>query len=567
MEDSHFERVTYDMPQEQLNYFDSRARASPAFVPSVPVRVLEDKATPGCNHEMRRRTQQQAESDASEPRSVAQEGSLSQRYQQYFAERQVDGSEPRLANFGNSSSGFHAREKTNPHQAHSSQTSSAQRTQPADESKPGSHRRSYRERAMEADDFYWSHNAPPSSHGSAPRVQPSAGASRPSRYTSSSTAERPSTSVNSYEQPHGDRHAPLRKSSVSQATPTSRGSASERSASARSRDDDGAAAPPGASVEGAAERPPVQVRRISVRSYVPRQTETIRPVREVAESARDGSSSTVRRVSVPKEEDAEYERLRDEEENCTFQPRINNPSRPRRSNVRDSPYRRSDEANSPQTTRGDYEQGLYDKLHRDADAGKKSSESLRAQKRVDDAEIERNATVGPRSTFVNPRRSAVDRHADPEEVFSRLYADAQRYNKEKLEQERLIELKRQQERGEAPYDSDTDGVPKEGSPGQGEDDAASGEEKGAAAKRRGSVGRRKSTASPDIFQRLSRPSTVTVKFEKQKEQAEQEKREAELREAERKKSEMEKITRYNWGIPATSFKFSDLESHNAIFVS
>nr|CCM16365.1 hypothetical protein, unknown function [Leishmania guyanensis] len=206
-------------------------------------------------------------------------------------------------------------------------------------------------------------------------------------------------------------------------------------------------------------------------------------------------------------------------------------------------------------------------MHGDADTAKRRKDSRRAQKEIDDAEIERNTRRGPRSTFANPRRTAVDCDTDPEEVFVRLYEDAQRYNKEKSEQERLIELKRQQELHDAPHELKKGNKHKEGTLDNDNEGAVSGNEKPAEGKPTSSIARKSASEIRQFFERLSQPNSIAIKFEKLKEQAEQEKREKEEKEAESKKNEMEKIARYKWMIPAKSFTFSDLQSHNAIYAS
>ncbi|CBZ27897.1 hypothetical protein, unknown function [Leishmania mexicana MHOM/GT/2001/U1103] len=522
MESSHFKRVHYDLPQEQLEYFDSRVRTPPASVPSTPVHILYDKATLRCNHEMLRRSQERPEKVKDELRTTIQVGSLAEKYHQYFAQHQRVDIESRWLKTDGAVFSFHPVEESQPHETPAPRTTAQ---------KPSLQSRS---------------------HGGIPQEQPACIIDRAHRHMMRSTENHPWPSRNDYEQSRGDRHSPVSKLSASCDTPVLRGLPREMGTSARSRD------------EGAAVLQQAQERPAEACSYMPQEMDTLHPVLK-ARDHQEFNYSARRPASKGNLDD--YERMRDDEENCTFHPKVNNTSWRRKMRMQRSTQRESERANSLRASRGDHEQDVYDKMHGDADAAKRRSASRRAQKEIDDAEIERNASHGSRSTFVNPHRSAADSEADPKEVFLRLYADAQRYNKEKAEQERLIELKRQQECGEAPYDPENSSKARDGSQSYSNEIGVSEDEKSLTAKPRGSSSRLKGSAARDLFERLSRPHTVTIKFEKQKEQAEQEKREKEQRDAKAKRSETEKITSYSWRIPSKSFTFSDLESQNALYVS
>jgi hypothetical protein len=82
MDSDHFSRVKYDMPQEQLNYFDSRARSSQSPAPSSNTRVAsENREVP--RHRVvtasapQRVSQSRHDDDDDEPKLGAQRGSLS----------------------------------------------------------------------------------------------------------------------------------------------------------------------------------------------------------------------------------------------------------------------------------------------------------------------------------------------------------------------------------------------------------------------------------------------------------------------------------------------------------
>ncbi|AYU79676.1 hypothetical protein LdCL_260013100 [Leishmania donovani] len=544
MESSYLKRAHYDLPQEQLEYFDSRARTPPCFVPSTPVRILYDKAALGCNHEMLRRSQERPVNVKSELHAVTQLGSLAEKYHQYFAQHPRADIESRWLKNDSAVSGFHRVEESQRHETTAPRTtaqkpasevpshvSSVQHAHPSVRAKP---------------------SFPPRSHGGIPQDQPESIIDRAKRQMTRPTENHPWPSRNDYEQPRGERHAPVSKLSASCGTPVSRDLPIEMSTSARSQDEE-AAVP-----QQARERP------AEACSYMAQQVDTIHPVLKAQDHQE--SNYLARRPTSQGHLD-EDERMRDDEENCTFHPKVNNASWRRKMRMQKSTHRESERAYSLRVSCGGHENDVYDRMHGDADAAKRRSASRCAQKEIDNAEIERNASHGSRSTFVNPHRSAVDSQADPKEVFLRLYADAQRYNKEKAEQERLIDLKRQQERGEAPYDRENSSKARDGSQGHDDGIGFSEDEKSFTAKPRGSSSRRKGSATRDLFERLSRPHTVTIKFEKQKEQAEQEKREKEQRDVEAKRSETEKITSYSWRIPSKSFTFSDLESQNALYVS
>jgi hypothetical protein len=591
MDSDHFSRVKYDMPQEQLNYFDSRARSSQSPAPSSNTRVAsENREVP--RHRVvtasapQRVSQSRHDDDDDEPKLGAQRGSLSYQYQQFFAaqpcdagavrsntmesaqrgprpQRSADEERPAVTN--SSASQRPAARQTPQEQAQPSYTMAAPRNvaarspyQPtAIPPRRGAGAANTTQTQGAADDgFYWSHNEPSAASQRLvekeprERTLPTTNATHENRIRVVNEEELPSTPQNDYEQPRGDRQAPLRKSSVPRSTPMSRDARHHRSESA-------------ASVDGDEEAEQVQ------RAYIPRNVDAIPPVRQPAAQQQQQQQQRVRpqycRSKGPalKQKDEEAEKLRDDEENCTFHPQINYSSRRRSSNFHESPYRSSQGTNPPRDSRGDYDQAPYDRLYNDAEIARRASESRRTQKNAGDAELEINEKYGPRTTAINPRRSAVERDTNQEEVFARLYADAQRYNREKSEQERLLELKRQEERGEGPFDWHKGKVQKSGAT---EEIAMSGDESSAPKARR-SPSRQKPLKNMEVFERLARPTSVTLSYQKQKELEEQEKKEKEQRELEQKKTEMEKIAGYNWGIPAKSFTFADLESQNAMYVS
>ncbi|CAG9576380.1 hypothetical protein LMJF_26_0770 [Leishmania major strain Friedlin] len=543
MDSSHFKRVHYDLPQEQLEYFGSRARTSPSFVPSTPVRIVCDKATLGCNHEMLRRSQERPENAKNELHAVTQLGSLAEKYHQYFAQHlQADIESPWLKT-DSAVSGFHPVKESQRHETPAPRTTAQ---------KPASESPSHVSSVQRAHPPVRANSSlQPRFHGSIPQEQSASIIDHATWHMTQSTENYPLLSRNHYEQPQGE-HAPVSKLSASCDSPVSRDLPIGMSTSARSQHEESAVP------QQTRERPSEAC------SYMPQQVDTIHPVLKAQDHQE--SNYLARRPASQGHLD-EYERMCDDEENCTFHPKVNNASWRRKMRMQRSTHRESERANSLCASRGDHEANVYDRMHGDADAVKRRSDSRRAQKEIDNTQVERNASHGSRSTFVNPHRSAVDSQAEPKEVFLRLYADAQRYNKEKAEQERLIELKRQQERGEAPYDRENGSKARDGSQGQDDGIGVSEDEKSLTAKPRGSSSRRKGSATRDLFERLSRPHTVTIKFEKQKEQAEQEKREKEQRNIEAKRSETEKITACSWRIPSKSFTFSDLESQNALYVS
>lgn len=310
------------------------------------------------------------------------------------------------------------------------------------------------------------------------------------------------------------------------------------------------------------------------RAYIPRQAGAIPPVRQpTSQSAPQRQKqpqyeeqqkySHRAPVANTKNSESEEERAHEEEENCTFQPQVDDSTQLRGTQYHDSPYRGSQGTNAPRDSRGDYGQAPFEKLHADAETARRASKSRQMQQKADEAELEINEKYGPRSTAINPRRSAVERDATQEEVFARLYADAQRYNREKAELEHLLEQKRQEERSDGPFDWNKG---RDAKADAGEDAAAGGDEKPAAQRRR-STSRQKPPKNMEVFERLARPNSVTLSFQKQKELEAQEKHEKEQQEIELKKTEMEKIAAYTWDVPAKSFTFADLVSQNAMYVS
>ncbi|KAG5499517.1 hypothetical protein JIQ42_04990 [Leishmania sp. Namibia] len=565
MQDSDAKRMSYDMPQDQLNYFDSRAKASSTFVTPTSVHLLYDKWTPGCNHEMQRCTQERLKNGERDLPTVTRQGSLLEKYQQYFGGLQRESTEGRSFKADSAAFGLTPDAGSNPHEAPQSNSStprlasrvsshapSVEPGQPSVRAKASSQLRSHRDAAANTSNLNWGRSALPMSHSDTPREQLSGNNSSTNRNISRVAEDYSERSRNQYEQPRREGQAPFSKLSLSCGTRVSRDSPSEASTNAQSQNEE-AVGP-----QRAQARPAVAY------SHVPRQVETIRPVREAESQQVPGY--WLERPTVQGMVD-KNEHMDDDEENCTFLSNIHNSPGLQKRRVQRSTVRSREESNRPRSSRGDYEQSVYDKMHYDAVAAKQRSDSHRVQKELNDAQNERNAEHDSFPAFRNPNRSATERPEDTEEVFSRLYADAQRHNKEKFEQERLIELKRRQERGEVPYDSEQDGKPKEGSPSPEDNVAAGEEEKPAAAKPRTSTSRAKSCAIPAVFERLSRHHKVTVNFEQQKKEAEQETPGKEQRDAEAKESETTKFAGYRWGVPAKSFTFSDLESHNSLYAS
>ncbi|KAG5502127.1 hypothetical protein GH5_05074 [Leishmania sp. Ghana 2012 LV757] len=565
MQDSDAKRMSYDMPQDQLNYFDSRAKASSTFVTPTSVHLLYDKWTPGCNHEMQRCTQERLKNGEHDLPTVTRQGSLLEKYQQYFGGHPRESTEGRSFKADSAAFGLTPDAGSNPHEAPESNSSTprlASRVssraplvepgQPSVRAKPSSQLRSHRDAAANTSNLNWGRSGLPMSRSDTPREQLSGNNSSTNRNISRVAEYYSGRSRNQYEQPRCERQAPFSKLSLSCGTGVSRDSPSEASTNAQSQNEESVAP----------QRP--QAHPAMAYSHVPRQVEMIRPVREV-ESQQVPSYWSERPTMQGMVDKNEH--MDDEEENCTFHPNIHNLPGLQRRRVQRSTVRSREETYRPRSSRGDYEQSVYDKMHYDAVAAKQRSDSHRVQKELNDAQNERNTAHGSFLAFRNPNRSATERPEDTEEVFSRLYADAQRYNREKFEQERLIELKRRQERGEVPYDSEKDGKANEDSPSPEDNVAASGEEKPAAAKPRTSTPRAKSCATPAVFERLSRPHKVTVKFEQQKKEAEQEMLEKEQKDTEAKESETAKFAGYRWGVPAKSFTFSDMESHNSLYTS
>ncbi|AIN99189.1 hypothetical protein LPMP_260750 [Leishmania panamensis] len=565
MEHSHSQRVSYDMPQKQLDYFSSRARTFPAFEQSAQANHLYDKPTFGRIHKIHHRFQQQPESQEIEHTAVAQQGRFSERYQLHLGEHiPVDSKSHSLIAESTASQSYQTEESQfhkapapkaasqKPPSEVSSHAPSTRHRYFSVEPKKSSHPRTHREAVVNTIDFNSSYNALPSWHSSISQEQSTNNMNPAHGDMTQQTEDQPWTSKRGYKQTRGDHQAPIAELFASRSTLVSYDPRSEMSASFRSQHHEALA------------KPPAQERPAAALSYVPQQMGRIHPMRKALDRQEPDYSA---RHPAARGQADEYERMRDEEENCTFQPSIVNPSRPRKGNVQGPMHCESESTNLPHASRGDYVQDLYNKMHGDADTAKRRKDSRRAQKEIDDAEIEQNTRRGPRSTFANPRRTAVDCDTDPEEVFVRLYEDAQRYNKEKSEQERLIELKRQQELHDAPHELKKGNKHKEGTLDNDNEGAVSGNEKPAEGKPTSSIARKSASEIRQFFERLSQPNSIAIKFEKLKEQAEQEKREKEEKEAESKKNEMEKIARYKWMIPAKSFTFSDLQSHNAIYAS
>ncbi|KAG5501831.1 hypothetical protein JKF63_04101 [Porcisia hertigi] len=523
------------MPQEQVEYFDSRTKAPPVLSPSAPVRLVYDKATPGCGHEIPRRTWQLLE-EGEEVLTAAQ-GSLYEKYQHYFAGNIQKGSEIGLFRGHGAALGTHPAEGTQPPKVREPKVA-VQRpvsevplpaspvTRPHLSVKPksSSQSHSHQETAADTNSYYSSHDVPARNITHFPQDR------------THFTKDHHRILKNDYEQPRGDRQAPVRKSSVFRDIVVSCDSSLEISSSTRPQD-----------------------KEASTTSHVLPQKETLYSER-VASNQQDSDYAIRRRA--PQTDAEEYKPMRNGNDNSTHHRTIYNPPRPEKKHVQAPFLCEGEESNLPATSPRD-EQDLYDRMYHYANAANRRTESRRAQKHINDAELEQNAIHGSHTNFVNSRRSVENPHGEPGEVFFRLYADAQRYNKEKREQERLIELKRRQERGEVPYDGDGNSIAEEGSRDCSGQTAVRGDEK-TPTKRSSSTGRPMSAASAAVFDRLSRPNRVTIKFEKRKEQEEQQKREKEQRMAEMKKNEIEKFAGYRWGIPTKSFTFADLEFHNAL---
>lgn len=170
--------------------------------------------------------------------------------------------------------------------------------------------------------------------------------------------------------------------------------------------------------------------------------------------------------------------------------------------------------------------------------------------------------------------------SDTNGVFSRLYGDAKRYNKERDSRERQLERQRMRDRGEACDDDDEE--EEERSPGtaplsrrsrssrrekersgdredEGEDDDAT--------TRGDSIRRQKRPIDPEVFERLSKPTNVVRKYVQVKEQEEQQRQEAALQAQKARMQEMNKVATYTWAVPASSFKIEDLRRQNTLFVA
>ncbi|KPA86797.1 hypothetical protein ABB37_00861 [Leptomonas pyrrhocoris] len=577
MDSQNFSRVTYDIPQEQLNYFDSRARSSERTAPSTNVRAAdENRELPHFREAPQRAPQQVSQrhyddDDDDEPKLISKGGSLSDQYQQFFG-----GAQPRDAGAtrSNNTAGAQAGHRFqrpisegNSSDASSYTQKAAERlivretarpqVRPARPTYPAAVNPHSNEfgggndtatRDTESDDVHRGHNSPSATTQRSVTNEPR-GTTIPSSTAARGNRRRGFeedlllTSHSDYEQRRGDRQEKQRKSSFLSGTPMSRDSRSQRSESIASVDDSEA------------------MHRLP-RDYNPRPGEATSPMLHPA--ALSQPQQHVRNQSrVSKKEADEEEKIRDEEENCTFHPQINKSSTRRSNNVHESPYRGSEGTNPPRDSPGDCEEAPYDKLYNNAENIRRTAESRRTQKRVDEMAAEMNEKYGPRSTAVNPRRSAAEQNTSSEKVFVRLYADAQRYNREKTEQERLLELKRQEERSEAPFDWNKGKERKEDT----KEEVAVGGEAASASRPRSSPSRQKPLKNRAFFERLARPTSVTVSFLKQKEIEEQEKQEKVQHALEQKTSEMEEIASYDWGIPTKSFTFADLKSQNAMYVS
>lgn len=593
MDNQRYSRVTYDIPQEQLSYFNPRARSSLSGSSSVTAHVASERREVPKPREAGQYTPQQPSrkqnNDDDSPKLTAQRGSLSDQYQQYFAAWPRDAAG--AARSGNAEEAQPSHPPPPRHAAAEAKSATAIQAAPramtGQLSQEAVHpttsrttavpsavaRPAYapsatsqtseavvanarsRRAAEEADgDDYFSGSRNASSVTSRRSVTneprkstaPADNARREDRRRPVTEKEVPAIPQNAYEQPRDDRQIPVRRWSASRGTPMSRDAPSRRSGSAPSVDD-------------------AEVPQRVPRAYIPRCAEAIPPVRQQQQqlqsqpkAQQDFQPQEVgQKMPVVKEQDDETERIIDEEENCTFQPQVNDPQQRRDSNYHDSPYRGSQGTIPPRDSRGDRDQGPFDTLYSDAESARQSSRR-RMQRASEDAELKINEKYGPRSTAVNPQRLAVERDVRQEEVFARLYADAQRYNREKAEQERSIERKRQEERAEAPFDWNKGKSHKE--------IVMSGDDETPPKPRR-SPSSQRPLKNMEVFERLARPINVTLSFQKQKELEEQAKQEREHREQEQKKSEMEKIAAYDWGIPAKSFTFADLKSQNAMYAS
>ncbi|KPI85992.1 hypothetical protein ABL78_4954 [Leptomonas seymouri] len=573
MAEQRVSRVTYDMPQEQLNYFDSRARSSQGTAASTNARAAGEVSEHGRTHEApqlipQKVLQGHSNKSSEAPKTAATRGSLLDHYQQFFAAAQPRSGAAVPPGNAQGAPTSHYPHRLILEERPAGPNSAAPKTlvrqtgpeavrpaKPAYQAAAGQqsnedaegHSESSRGTGM--DDFAWSHHAPSTppqrSAASEPSESciPSNSATRANRYRDRKE-ELPLTPLNDYVQPRGDRQAPVRKSSIPPGTPMSCDSRSQRGESS-------------AFVNGR------EAPQHLPRSHMSRDTEAIPHVRKLATEPRQQQRSQPQEAHqqppVAREKDDAAERMRDDEVNCTFHPKTNYSSRRSGHNFHDSPYRGSQGTNPPRNSRGDYDQTPYN-----AERSRRSSESRPQQARADAVGDEANEDKnGTHAAATQPRRPAAERAANADEVFLRLYADAQRYNHEKSEQERLLSLRREEERGVSPFDWNKGVTRKEASAEQA---AMSGDGKSASPPRRSSSQQRP-LKNRELFARLARPTSVTFSFQKQKEMEEQEKQEKEQRELAQKKLDMERISRYNWGIPTKSFTFADLKSQNAMYVS
>ncbi|CAD2215855.1 hypothetical protein AGDE_14351 [Angomonas deanei] len=184
---------------------------------------------------------------------------------------------------------------------------------------------------------------------------------------------------------------------------------------------------------------------------------------------------------------------------------------------------------------------------------------------------EANCTFQPRVSR-GPERVPDDEEDKPAPapVFSRLYADAQRYNRQRTEREKALELQQQMRNGEIPYDREA--LVNAGLAIDSDDDfeVQRGDHDGPQNAQRntavpGEEPRRRSV-NPEVFDRLARPTQVTLKREQQKELEEQRKKEEEEKRAEDRKREMAEVTTYQWELPARSYTMADIHRQNALYV-
>lgn len=552
METSASSNFTYDMPQDQLDYFHSSSKKTPSL--SKPyISVLSDIAALRCPHKDKYRT-------LSKTPSVFLPDSLSDKRPSElscnYANRHSRSRSDLPSNQSQSLLSEKAHEPQN--QSHHA-IPRANRPQPAHEgyvvgSVPMLHDPAATLSATPSEKKINEHTSPSVTssvvRGRNMAILPST-SSTPRRLYDQYIKQTQPTSIlrgNSYDQPQSEPQAPLKKSSFSYR----------------------ASAPPEVQVQqskiyllqkgSSLLSEPGSQSRSEYDQRTPQQEDITHTFYQSHNTTIDDRYVRVEPTQLLRRTDSveQSPQVTEEEANCTFHPRINPSSQRSATRNYDSPSRECTEASSRSQNRQDNGQEVYSKLYATAEVAKRSLDELKVKRSLED-----DAAVDPYLGVSNSKKRQSAKHdaeAEPDAVFTRLYTDAQRYNRDKAKLEEQIKLKQQREHGDFSDEIDSTGADlKERDDGVKDPDTETIP--------KNYVSPKKHIVNPEIFERLSRPTHMTVKFQKQKELDEEEKRRKEAEATEKKNTEMEKIAHYNWEIPARSFSFANLKSQNSLFVA